>query len=99
MNKVSNKAKRELFGQMLNKYKENNVMTWTNFQNAHFRVFTPNKTIDFYINSMRWHDIRNNLRGDLITLQDFTSFIEEKTTFKIDTKKVIKVFPKLLKEI
>jgi len=71
MNKVSNKAKRELFVQMLDKYKENNVMSWTNFQNAHFRVFTPNKTIDFYINSLRWHDIKKNLRGDLLTLQDF----------------------------
>jgi hypothetical protein len=76
MNKVSNKAKRELFSQMLDKYKENNVMTWHNFQNAHFRVFTPNKTIDFYINSMRWHDIRNNLRGDLTTLQDFQTHLQ-----------------------
>ena len=75
MNKVSNKAKRELFGQMLDKYKENNVMSWTNFQNAHFRVFTPDKTIDFYINSLRWHDIKKNLHGDLTTLQDFSLHI------------------------
>jgi len=71
MSKITNRAKRELFSQMLDKYKENNVMSWHNFQNAHFRVFTPNKTIDFYINSLRWHDIRNNLRGDLTSLQDF----------------------------
>jgi len=76
MNKVSNKAKRELFAQMLNKYKENNVMSWTNFQNAHFRVFTPNKTIDFYINRLRWHDIKKNLRGDLTTLQDFQTHLQ-----------------------
>jgi hypothetical protein len=82
MNKVSNKAKRELFAQMLNKYKENNVMTWTNFQNAHFRVFTPQKTIDFYINSLRWHDINKNLRGDLTSLEDFETHLKYDTTRK-----------------
>lgn len=76
MSKVSNKAKQELFSQMLNKYKENNVMTWRHFQNAHFRVFTPTKTIDFYINSLRWHDIKLNLRGDLLNLQDFQTHLQ-----------------------
>jgi len=28
MSKVTNRAKRELFSQMLDKYKENNVMSW-----------------------------------------------------------------------
>lgn len=76
MSRTTNKAKQELFGQMLDKYKENNVITWRHFQNAHFRVLTPNKTIDFYINSLRWHDIQKNLRGDLISLQDFQTHLQ-----------------------
>ena len=76
MSKINKKAKQEMFIQLLTNYKTNNVITWHHFQHGHFRVFTPNMTIDFYINSLRWHDIKKNLRGDLLNLQDFQTHLQ-----------------------
>lgn len=75
MSKINKKAKQELFIQLLNNYKKDNVMTYYHFQHGHFRVFTPNKTIDFFISGMRWHDINKNTRGDVSSLQDFHLYI------------------------
>jgi hypothetical protein len=71
MSKINKKAKQEMFIQLLTNYKTNNVVTWHQFGRAHFRIFTSTKTIDFYLNSLRWHDIKKNLRGDVSSLEDF----------------------------
>jgi hypothetical protein len=75
MSKINKKAKQELFIQLLTNYKTNNVITWHHFQHGQFRVFTPNKTIDFFLSGMRWHNIKDNTRGDVSSLQDFHLYI------------------------
>jgi len=75
MSKINKKAKQELFVQLLTNYKTNNVITWHHFQHCHFRVFTPNKTVDFFLSGMRWHDINKNTRGDVSSLQEFNLYI------------------------
>jgi hypothetical protein len=75
MSKIQRQAEQTMFIQLLTDYKKNNVIRWHQFGRAHFRVFTSTKTIDFYLNSLRWHDIKKNLRGDVSSLQDFHLYI------------------------
>lgn len=75
MSKINRQKKQELFIQLLDNHKKDNVMTYHHFQHGHFRVYTPNKTTDFFISGMRYHNLNDNVRGDLSKLENFVEFI------------------------
>ena len=75
MSKHNREAKNEIFVQLLNEYFIFHKGTYRKFTGSHYRVYTLNSTVDFFLSGMRYHNIKTGVRGNLAALDKFDSLL------------------------
>lgn len=81
MSKESREAKNQMFIQLLERFKQNNICHYHKFTGSHFRVWTLDRTIDFYLSGMKWHHIETGERGEFDKIEEFICFFDDTYDF------------------